>query len=294
MKMKKIVILLITLIVVVFFSVRGAENEAGTEKEIELKTFMTKISERPLPHRPDATRKTTDQMILEFAKTNNIPAELVTRMAMIIAEESFKLVTTQDVMSNTKAEVLKCARMLGLLGRSGDLSVGPFLDKMSKSTNEYIRIDASLAYINLLGLEAAPFLFRVVLDTQFKEYDRYRMYKTFTNQIKRSENIASAFKVNESYMRLLKIMEKENGPMAVTELDRILCDKLDGYATSIQRERVVKRFSQSETQAVRNHFGKIWEEIEKIPADKRANLQLKNVSADGDVNPAFPNAENKP
>ena len=251
----------------------GALAEITSDKDLELRAEMLNVSKQL-----GCRALSQSELIFTYARENGIPREAVIRTALSIAEEACAKFEAHGYKKEVVIEKLRCNSMLVFLGNSGDLSVLPFLEGKSKSTNDYIRIDASLAYIRLSGVNAAPFLLRAAAAKRHSEMDRYQMYRSFGDQISAAKGKDSKVKLDDAYQCLVRLVETEEMGGPAELLDKVLCDVLEGYATSVQRDKVARRFSISINEYYKNHFNKVKEEIEKVPSVNRANLEFNKDS----------------
>lgn len=267
---KRIILACFAQIAILAAYVGIANSEPLTEKEIRLRSWMINISKQFEPQ-----KMSKSEQIISYAKNNDIPVETVIQMAISIADESCTMFEVQGLKKEAGIEAMKCNCMLSFLSSAGDLSVLPFLENKCKSTNDYIRIDASLAYIRLAGTNSAALLRRAAADKRYSERDRYRMYREFGAQIRASKQKNPDAKLVAAYQCLLDLAEKEELGDAAKMLDQVVCDAIEGYKTSVQREQVARRLSRSGDEYYKNHFNKIKNEIEQVPVAKRTNLQFQ-------------------
>jgi len=246
-----------------------AHSEALAGEKNRLRSVMINISKQF-----ELRKMSKSEQIISYAENNDIPIKTVIQMAISIADESCAEFESQGFKKEAGVEAMKCNCMLSFLSTAGDLSVLPFLENKSKSTNEYIRIDASLAYIRLSGTNSVTFLRRAAADKRYSERDRYRMYREFGTQIRVSKQKNPDAKLDAAYQCLLDLAEKEEMGDAAKLLDQVACAFIEGYETSVQREQVARRLSQSSDEYYKNHFNKIKNEIEKVPVATRTNLQF--------------------
>ncbi len=210
--------------------------------------------------------------ILGYANNMGIPVSNVVRVAQNIAKEDLARLEGGSAV-NRDAQLRQCQVMLILLGAIGDASALPFLEAMSVSSNDTVRYSASQGVVNILGINSVAFLRKVVTDGRHSEWDRYNMYERFGSIIEKERKKNPNQNMGDAYRCLLELAEKEKESMAATMLDDLLCNALDGYASSIERERVAKQFCESDNELVRKHFVTIKEEIEKVPDAKRKDFR---------------------
>ncbi len=217
------------------------------------------------------------EMILGYANNMGIPVSNVVRVAQSITEEGLARLEDGSAI-NRDTQLRQCQVMLILLGATGDSSALPFLEAKSISTNNTVRQSASLSVINLMGIDSVKFLRKNATDGLNSRMDIYGMYESFGLQIQASKKKNPKANLDEAYMYLLELAEKEKAGDTAKLLDHVLCSNLEGYATSVQREQIARRFSQKGPEYCKQHFDKITGEIEKVPASKRMNFQFKNAS----------------
>jgi len=152
------------------------------------------------------------------------------------------------------------------------------------SKNDRIRCTAVQAYIENANRDGGivDFLREVVTEGHLSGMSRYEVYQSLGGIVGYKEGFLTELKVknkNDDAEKLLVFMLDrvlvEQEWFGVYQLDSVLCINLDGYAQSIQRAQIVQKFVNSKHDWVRNRFGEIKAEIDKIPAGQRTDLSQR-------------------
>ena len=151
------------------------------------------------------------------------------------------------------------------------------------SKDDGIQCNAVLAYVEITRGEgdAVDFLRKVYTEGRFLDMGRHEISR-FLGGDKYTDSFLAELKAknkNDNVEKFLALMfemvQTEQHPGIADQMDGVLCRNLDGYAQSIQRAQIVQKFVNSTYDWVRNRFGEIKAEIDKIPADQRTDLSQR-------------------
>ena len=85
---------------------------------------------------------------------------------------------------------------------------------------------------------------------------------------------------------LAEAIQKERYLDCAKDLDRMLCAVSGLYKTSIQRERVLRRFARSWSRRVRRYFSRELKKLLQLPKEERTDLD--KVRGEGEKSHAVP------
>lgn len=226
-----------------------------------------------------------DDMLLLYAKEHGIPISNMVTEARIIAEEGIVMLSSGNISNREeKADLTRyCRKLITFMSHTKDLSALSYLENKSASVNEDIRETASRGVVNILGTGAIPFLRKVKSDGTHTPRDLYSLYESFGYKIRMEKKNNPKAKVDDAYAFLLElVVEEEESGGTVKMLDRVLCETLDGYSTSVQREGVAERMVETGPDYSRPHFEAIKAEVEKTPKAKRKDFTARGELLDPD------------
>jgi hypothetical protein len=86
--------------------------------------------------------------------------------------------------------------------------------------------------------------------------------------------------LDDAHQFLLESVEKEKAGDTVKMIDQVLCETLEGYSASVQREKVADRMVKAGPEYSRPHFEAVKAEIEKTPTAKRKDFTAKGELLD--------------
>ena len=256
------------------FSFGNITNSVPEDKLERLKRMVWEYS------RIGDYRLLSTKHFLDYARTNDIPLSTITSIAQSMITESRVIIESGGQHDLISGHYTQCSRMLSFLGGQGDKQVLPFLENISESTNSNLRLNASIAYVHLAGVDSIPFVQKAILDNRYTERERYHLYKELSDRISKEQ--VSKVKTDEAKTFLLKVAETENMGNAANELDKILCSLLPEYQNSMNRHENASRLSKISDDYYKDYFGKIKNEIEKTPKEKRKDFKAKGELLDPD------------
>jgi len=222
----------------------------------------------------------TEDMLLAYAKEHRIPVSNMVSVAQTVAEEGFAMLESGSITNKKDAAAVMryCGILIGFMGYTKDPSALPYLELKSTSVNDDIRRTAANMIVNILGSNAIDFL-RDFKKNKLYRGDLYSLYESFGYKIRMEKASNPKAKVDDAYAFLLELIEEEEGS-TVKMLDRVLCETLEGYPASVQREKVADRMVKAGPEYSRPHFEAIKAEIEKTPTAKRKDFTAKGELLD--------------
>ena len=256
---------------------------ATTDNELSLETQA-----KPLA---DAMRRTmrpkaggpSSEWIKSIIRDNGIPKDAYVATIEKIAEES---IADTVVFTNYQGKAtigfrsgLAVPTLINCIGSLGDPEFLPWLEKQANESQwAGVRERASIAYVKIAGLDASPFVQKILTGSEEK-YDfncKYLVSKEFFEQIAKAESEKTPQKkIDTAYKMLVEQAQTVAYVGHADEIDKFLCERLQGYRASIQREKIVERFVDSENEIARANFGKKRDEIQKTPKAERTDLSKR-------------------
>ena len=226
----------------------------------------------------------TEDMLLAYANEHRIPISNMVNVAQTVAEEGFAMLESGSITNKEEsAAVMRyCGILMGFMGCTKAPSALPYLQSRSVNENYDIREIASQGIINILGADATSFLRKAEQDGAHEKNEFYSLYKTFVGRLKAENKTLPEVTKAKAYVFLLELAETEGYGDTVQMIDEVLCETLNGYSTSFQRERVAERMLRTGPDYSRPHFAAIREEIEKTPKEKRKDFRNKGDLLDPD------------
>ncbi len=171
----------------------------------------------------------------------------------------------------------RCLMILQLISCFGDRSTLPLFEEMSAASNTWIRLNGYIGYIKVAGVDSGPFI-RKYFRTAPGPMIEYTAIEEFGRQLKKAKNTSASKDLSESYIFLLK--EVQEGKCRGDILDKVLCENLPAYSTSVQREKAAETLLKSENECLRGMGNSIKTEIEKTPKEKRKDFKAKGELLD--------------
>jgi len=222
---------------------------------------------------------------LQYAKTNNIPLEVVLEAAKAQIQLSCAVLEANETTPSIDFAKMKCGWMLAVLLTAGDVSSLPFIEETSLGiSNQWVRNDFINAYISFANTNAVPFLSRIKTDSRYMKSDFPSALVYFLQVLKKVPEVN-----DESFIFLYEIAEKDDNSYYIQHVDEALCEMLSGYSNSVQRlvamrQHVDKSIPVTSPSAarLRNYFRNAKEEMEKIPEPQRKDFRAKGELLDPD------------
>ena len=220
------------------------------------------------------------EWIRSIIKDNNIPKDAYFVTLEKIAEE---FIADTLVYTNYLGKPavgfrrgLAVPTLINAIGSLGDPEFLPWLERLATEPEGFgIRTSAAEAYVKIAGVDAVPFVRKILSGTDDK-YDigcKRLVLKEFFGKISQSETAKdSQEKINAAYVMLIKQAQSIIYVGHADQIDRFLCEKLEGYRSSVQREKVIECFVNSENEIARTNFRKKQEELQKTPKAERIDL----------------------
>lgn len=223
-----------------------------------------------------------DDMLLLYAKENGIPISNMVAEARIITEEGLSMLSSGNITNREeRADLTRyCRKLITFMSHTKNLSTLPYLEHKSFSVNGDIRETASRGLVNILGIDAISFLRKIKRDGTHTPRELYSLYESFGFKIRKEEENNPNAKLDDAYEFLLELLEKEEAGDTAKMLDQLLCETLDGYPTSVQRQQVAERMVKAGPDNSRLHFEAIRAEVEITPKDKRKDFTAKGEFLD--------------
>ncbi len=273
--MKQIIALVLTIAVGHFVS--ADETKMLTQSEQDLGAFITNVSTQF-----EVRRLSKADQIIEYAASNKFSKADLIRIARYFADDSARRVNEGGDPKKLAKEIMKCNCVFSVFGKMEDRSVLDFLEQKSTHSNELIRVDSSVAYVRIAGIDAISFIERKRSDGRFSELDLCKLFDFFRIRITREKGNNNNCAVNKALQFLLTTLETENNGEIASRLDKMLSDLLADYNESLQRFQVMERLSKHENAYYRNLFKAKLLEIEKTPKEKRKDFKAKGEILDPD------------
>lgn len=219
----------------------------------------------------------TEDMLLSYAKEHGIPVSNLVNEAQTIAEEGLAILGSGSVTNQEeKASLMRyCKILIGFMGYTKDSSALPYLETKSFSEDDEIRQLASYGIISIMGKDSVGFLEKAKRGGVHTQRDLYQLYESFGRDVQREREVNPSIPLDDANGFLLEVLEKEKASGTAKMLDLILCETLDGYAVSIQREQTVERMIRNGPDHSRPHFEGIKSEIERTPREKRIDVRQR-------------------
>ena len=250
-------------------SVEGDNLEASVN---ELKGYVKSICLAP-PFWPNENKEIST--IQNFVKDRSLSDEAYIEAIEEVAREFLTPRTT----ANGKILPTNGYGGHSVIFLMGELGSSNFLPWLEKQANESqwagVRQNAAVSYVKVAGLDATPFVQKILSGSR-ETYDfhcKYLATKEFFEQIAKAESEkAPQKKIDAAYKMLVEQAQTVAYVGHADEIDKFLCERLQGYRASIQREKIVGRFVDSENEIARANFGKKRDEIQKTPKAERTDL----------------------
>ena len=106
----------------------------------------------------------------------------------------------------------------------------------------------------------------------------YTIIEEFGRQLKKTKTTSPLKDISGAYIFLLT--EVQEGKYRGDILDKVLCENLPDYATSVQRQTAAETMMKTENEFLRGMGNNINAEIEKTPKDKRKDFRVKGELLD--------------
>ena len=244
--------------------------------------FRTVVARALMLNHFDAQGRDSCDLVIEYAKSQGIPMSNVVDEAKTIAEEGFAMLESGSITNvEVKAAILRyCQKALVLVCRPRDPSALSYLESKTNSSDEHIRWTAANGIINILGPDAIGFIRVAVTNGLYSDTDLHSMYKTFGGRFKAGKRTFSKDTQAKAYAFLFELLEKVESGSTVKMVDQVLCETLEGYSASVQREKVADRMVKAGPEYSRSHFEAVKAEIEKTPTAKRKDFAAKGELLD--------------
>ena len=169
-----------------------------------------------------------------------------------------------------------------IVGNMGSLGDSEFLPWLEKQANESqwagVRQNAAVSYVKIAGLDATPFVQKILSGSEEK-YDfncKYLVTKEFFEQIAKAESEKTPQKkIDAAYIMLIELAQSVAYEGHADRIDRFLCEHLEEYRISVQREKAVTRFIASANEIAKADFIKKSSEVLKTPKAERTDLSKR-------------------
>ncbi len=256
---------------------RGEDGE--TELKAKLRLFLSAVDN------PFIVRD-----YIASAERRGIPRQqIVQALAQLVSEGL-------QAPRNDRLALNLCQNSLSNLGYLGHPSAVPVLVQASRSRDDNIRSNAIMAYVQVRGADSVGFA-REVIDNKrdFNDLDRLVLYEQLSRCTASEAGLdPDAFQLYIMVEKpvsfgeptrdpleekgapvaelLAEAIQKERYPDCAKDLDRMLCAVSGLYKTSIQRERVLRRFARSRAREARTYFSAELTKFLQIPKEKRTDL----------------------
>ena len=275
--MRKTIMLWILLIwggVTILYAEEAPPKTYSDESLNELKEWVRGICTAPVVW-PD--NKGYIQEIHRLVNEKNIPRDVYVNTLETYADEQLK--NYHVVTDRVDYGRLSMGRSINLMADMGDLEFLPWLERQAiESQWPRVRESAAIAYVKIAGLDAVPFV-RRILSGKDEKYDfhcKNLVSMEFFDQIANAEGVkAPQGKINAAYAMLIEQVLNEQNESIAWELDKHLAQHLPEYKASHQRNVVLSHFLQSPNEIARANFRKKQEELQKTPKAERTDLSKR-------------------
>ena len=258
---------------------------ATTDNELSLETQAKPLADalrramRPMGGGPGSS----SEWIKSIIRDNGIPKDAYVATIEKIAEES---IADTVVFTNYQGKITKAFRrglavpsLINCIGSLGDPEFLPWLEQQAvESQWSGIRESASIAYVKIAELDATPFVQRILTGSDEK-YDfncKYLVTKEFFEQIAKAKSEKTPQKkIDDAYVMLIELAQSVAYEGHADRIDRFLCEHLEGYRISVQREKAVTRFIASANEIAKADFIKKSSEVLKTPKAERTDLSKR-------------------
>ena len=210
-------------------------------------------------------------LIIQFAKTNNIPDELIVAEVMSTANQLKDKIEKNEKQSNL---ILKFNLMLRFLVRLDNKDALPFLETATCSSNQWIKINATLSYIKIAKGSALDSIQKIMTKNNFNGRNREKIYDELLRHVNSNEE------KDKFSIFLLEQAENENDDETICTIDSILASNLPSYTSSIQRSSLYRRVQISGSVFSKNYFAKVKQEIDRVPCVSRKDFRAKGELLD--------------
>ena len=219
----------------------------------------------------------------EIIRDNKIPKDAYIATIEKIAEEC---IADTVVFTNYQGKITKAFRrglavpsLINCIGSLGDPEFLPWLEQQAvESQWSGIRESASIAYVKIAELDATPFVQRILTGSDEK-YDfncKYLVTKEFFEQIAKAKSEKTPQKkIDAAYVMLIELAQSVAYEGHADRIDRFLCEHLEGYRSSVQREEAVRRFIDSTNDLAKTDFIKKHSEVLRTPKAQRFDFRQR-------------------
>jgi len=228
------------------------------------------------------------QRLEQFAQTNGVSAAVLRDLVIKTTEDRVSKLRRID--ERTLFGLRSVAAMLTLMSQTGNREYLPFIEGLVEQPYTEVREDAAVAYVRIAGLDATPFVERVLSGESYGSNCKYLTAREFFAKIRDAENMkAQREKVDAAYEMLIRQAQAQPPMSTSWELDEMLCSALPEYSTSLQREFSLGLHLNATNLKTRAHFTKELDELIKTPPEKRTDLRTRFPGL-GDALPSSPPA----
>jgi len=223
------------------------------------------------------------EIIRNVAKENGLTEEEMFKETESIVQnfrrssENFSAGST-DNQRNTDA--YWCLTMIQVLSRDFGNKYLPLFEDMAISSNDMVRFNGYTAYVKVAGTDSLPFIEKITKTPCLNGLDQYRIYRVFGEQISKAKKEFPKKDLSKQFSHLVDMAIR--GDIRGDIIDKVLCENLPEYATSIQREAAAETMIKSSNDYLRGMGNNIKGEIEKTPKEKRKDIKAKGELLDPD------------
>lgn len=210
-------------------------------------------------------------LIIQFARTNNIPDAIVVATVVSTANQ------LKDKIEKNKKQsylIFKFNQILRFLVSLDNKEALSFLEMASSSSNQWIKINATLSYIKIAKGSALDGIKGIMLKNKFDGRNREEIY----NEI--SKHVTTKKEKEKFSTYLLEQVAIENDDETTCKMDAMLSSCLPDYRSSTQRLLLYQRVQMSGSIFAKNYFSKVKKEIEEMPETSRKDFSAKGELLD--------------
>ena len=276
--MKRKQLIMVAWILCSVFTLRALASVEGDNLEAsvnELKGYVKSICLSP-PFWPNENKEIPT--IQNFVKDRSLSDEAYIAAIEEVARDFLtpRITDKGKILPTNGYGAISVTRLMGELGSSEFL---PWLEKQANESQwASIRQNAAVSYVKIAGLDATPFVHKILSGSREKnDFNcKYLATKEFFDQIAKAENgKVSQEKIDDAYTMLIEHAQYASYVSEVTAIDKALCHQLPSYEKSIQREAILSRFINSTNEIVRANYSRKYIEFSKTPKAERTDLSKR-------------------
>lgn len=226
--------IIVPVVLGVLFAVAETISSASPidNQEKKIREYVNALSSKSPRHPNDAI------LLLDYIKSEGITTnEMLRVMREIVKEASIFLEDEAQFLSFETNRMFSIAT--DTFYATNDKTIMPFLESKLHSTNRSLRHRAAITYLRLLEFNDPAKYKTMVSDGSLAEWEKRNFFSIWLSLIRRQKKETARANLEKVYETLLILAETED--IAPDALDDMLCEVVEGYAVSIQRQRNLLR-----------------------------------------------------